>query len=127
MTMLASRNLVAFALIAIASTAFLFVGCSRGEEGREAPEAAAGETEVVSRMQDTEYVAKLEGSVDARKQLLATRASLMEQMEAEGADKESLQARIDDINKAIEDERQHAVRIVRQRIMADEAKESAAQ
>ena len=60
MTMLTSKNLVAFALIAIAATAFLFLGCSPKEESREAPEAVASETGAApSRMEDPAYVAKL--------------------------------------------------------------------
>ena len=126
MTMLTSRNLVAFALIAIASLAFLSVGCSRDEGSREASGAAAGEVAAM-RMNDPEYVAKLDKSVDARKELLATRARLEAQMAAEGADRESLQARIDDLDKALEDERKRAMATVRQRIITDEQKGSAAQ
>ena len=126
MTMFTSKNLVAFALVAIASIAFLFVGCSRDEEPRTTPGEAVGEVSQPrpSRMEDQDYVAKLNATADARKQLLATRARLMAQMEEAGADRESLQARIDDLNKAIEDERRHAVSIVRQRIMSDGQKES---
>lgn len=124
--MLTSRNLVAFALIAIASLAFLSVGCSRDEGSREASGAAAGEVAAM-RMNDPEYVAKLDKSVDARKELLATRARLEAQMAAEGADRESLQARIDDLDKALEDERKRAMATVRQRIITDEQKGSAAQ
>lgn len=126
MTMLTSRNLVAFALIAIAPITFSLVGCSRDEEPREASGAAAGEV-AATRMNDPEYVAKLDASVDARKQLLATRARLEEQMAAEGADRESLQARIDDLDKALEDERKRAMATVCQRLMSDEQKGSSAQ
>ena len=127
MTMLTSKNLVAFALIAIASTVFLSAGCSREEEAREASGAAAGEVSP-SRMDDPEYVAQLDDSVNARKQLLATRERLAAQMaSAEGAEKASLQARIDDLNKALEDERGRAMAVVRQRIMSDEQKGSSAQ
>lgn len=125
--MLTSKNLVAFALIAIASTVFLSAGCSREEEAREASGAAAGEVSP-SRMDDPEYVAQLDDSVNARKQLLATRERLAAQMaSAEGAEKASLQARIDDLNKALEDERGRAMAVVRQRIMSDEQKGSSAQ
>ena len=122
MTMLTSRNLVAFALIAIASLAFLSVGCSRDEGSREGSGAAAGEVQP-SRIDDPEYVARLNETVDARRKLVATRARLEAQMAAEGADRESLQARIDDLNKAIEDERKHAVEIVRERLLSDGSKE----
>ena len=121
MTMLTSRNLVAFALIAIASLAFLSVGCSRDEGSREASGAAAVQT--ATRIDDPEYVARLNETVDARRKLVATRARLEAQMAAEGADRESLQARIDDLNKAIEDERKHAVEIVRERLLSDGSKE----
>ena len=125
--MLTSKNLVAFALIAIASTVFLSAGCSREEEAREASGAAAGEVSP-SRMDDPEYIAQLDDSVNARKQLLATRERLAVQMaSAEGAEKASLQARIDDLNKALEDERGRAMAVVRQRIMSDEPKGSSAQ
>ena len=125
--MLTSKNLVAFALIAIASTVFLSAGCSREEEAREASGAAAGEVSP-SRMDDPEYIAQLDDSVNARKQLLATRERLAAQMaSAEGAEKASLQARIDDLNKALEDERGRAMAVVRQRIMSDEQKGSSAQ
>ena len=127
MTMLTSKNIVAFALIAIASTVFLSAGCSREEEAREASGAAAGEVSP-ARMDDPEYIAQLDDSVNARKQLLATRERLAAQMaSAEGAEKASLQARIDDLNKALEDERGRAMAVVRQRIMSDEQKGSSAQ
>lgn len=124
--MLTSKNLVAFAVIAIAAVAFLSIGCSREEDPRETGETIVGETAQPqpTRMDDPEYIAKLDATIDARKQLLVTRARLMAQMEEAGADRESLQARIDDLNKAIEDERKHAVAIVRQRIMSDGQKES---
>ena len=48
-------------------------------------------------------------------------------MAAEGADRESLQARIDDLDKALEDERKRAMATVRQRLMSDEQKGSSAQ
>ena len=127
MTMLTSRNLVAFALIAIAPITFSLVGCSRDGEPRGAQQPAASESTEFARMNDPEYVAKLDASVDARKQLLATRARLEEQMAAEGADRESLQARIDDLDKALEDERKRAMATVRQRLMSDEQKGSSAQ
>lgn len=123
MTMLTSKNLVAFALVAIASLAFLSVGCSREEGAREASGEAAGDGSAATRIDDPEYVARLNETVDARRKLVATRARLEAQMAAEGADRESLQARIDDLNKAIEDERKHAVEIVRERLLSDGSKE----
>lgn len=129
MTMLTSKNLVAFAVIAIAAVAFLSIGCSREEEPRETGETIVGETAQPqpTRMDDPEYIAKLDATIDARKQLLVTRARLMARMEAEDADKEFLQARIDDVNKALEDVHRHAVAIVRERIWSEAQKESSAQ
>lgn len=131
MTMLTSRNLVAFALIAIASLAFLSVGCSRDEGSREASGAASGDIQP-SRTNDPEYEAKLGERVEARNELLAIRAKLLARLEeADDAEKASLQARIDDVNKALEDERGRALTVVRERIwsghQANEQKESAAQ
>ena len=63
MTMLTSRNLVAFALVAIASLAFLSVGCSRDEGSRAASGEAAVQT--ATRIDDPEYVARLNETVDA--------------------------------------------------------------
>lgn len=129
--MLTSRNLVAFALIAIASLAFLSVGCSRDEGSREASGAASGDIQP-SRTNDPEYEAKLGERVEARNELLAIRAKLLARLEeADDAEKASLQARIDDVNKALEDERGRALTVVRERIwsghQANEQKESAAQ
>lgn len=131
MTMLTSKNLVVFALVAIASLAFLSAGCSREEGAREASGAAAGET-LPSRTNDPEYEAKLGERVEARNELLAIRAKLMARLEeADDAEKASLQARIDDVNKALEDERGRALAVVRERIwsnhQANEQKESSAQ
>lgn len=129
--MLTSRNLVAFALVAIASVAFLSVGCSRDEGSREASGAAAGAT-LPPRTNDPEYEAKLGKHVEARNELLAIRAKLVARLEeADDAEKASLQARIDDVNKALEDERGRAMATVRERIWsahkANEQKGSAAQ
>jgi len=129
--MLTSRNLVAFALVAIASVAFLSVGCSRDEGAREASGAAAGET-LPSRTNDSEYEAELGKHVEARNELLAIRAKLVARLEeADDAEKASLQARIDDVNKALEDERGRAMTSVRERIWsahkANEQRGSAAQ
>ena len=127
MTMHTSRNLVAFALIAIASLAFLSVGCSRDEGSREGSGAAAGEVQP-SRTNDPEYEAKLGERVEARNELLAIRAKLIARLdEADDAEKASLQSRIDDVNKALEDERGRALTVVRERIwsghQANEQKE----
>ena len=125
MTMLTSKNLVAFAVIAIASFAILCGGCSRDEEPRAA--SGAADQPAVTRTDDSEYIARLGESAAARDELLALRASLMARMEAEDADKEFLQARIDDVNKALEDVHRHAAAIVRERIWSGAQKESAAQ
>lgn len=129
--MLTSKNLVAFAVIAIASLGFLYVGCSREEGAREASGEAAGET-LPSRTNDPEYEAKLGERVEARNELLAIRAKLIARLdEADDAEKASLQSRIDDVNKALEDERGRALTVVRERIWsghhANEQKGSAAQ
>ena len=146
--MLTSRNLVAFALIAIASLAFLSVGCSRDEGSREASGAAAGEVSP-SRMDDPEYVAGLNAHNDVRKELMKTRQSLVSKMEAMIADAKvrlgtddeavlkvelekdaewnSLYNRVIDIDKAIEDNRARASTFIRNRIIADQEKGSAAQ
>ena len=151
MTMLTSKNLVAFAVIAIASLGFLYVGCSREEGAREASGEAAGEESAVTieRMADAEYVAGLNAHNDVRRELLKTRQSLVGRMEAMIADAKarigtddeavlkvelekdpewnSLYNRVVDIDKAVEDNRVRASAFIRNRILADQAKESAAQ
>ena len=150
MTMLTSKNLVAFALIAIASLAFLSVGCSRDEGSREGSGAAAGDGSAgVERMSDPEYVTGLNAHNDVRKELMKTRQSLVSKMEAMIADAKvrlgtddeavlkvelekdaewnSLYNRVIDIDKAIEDNRARASTFIRNRIIADQEKGSAAQ
>ena len=148
--MLTSKNLVAFAVIAIASVAVLCGGCSRDEEPREASGAAAGEASAVTieRMADAEYVAGLSAHDNVRRELLKTRQSLVGRMQAMIADAKarigtddeavlkvelekdpewnSLYNRVVDIDKAVEDNRARASAFIRNRIFADQEKESAA-
>ena len=124
MTMLTSKDLVAFAVVAIASVAVFCGGCSRDEEPREASGAAVGETSPW-RTDDPVYEAKLDERVEARNKLLAIRANLVSRLEdADDAEKASLQARIDDVNKALEDERGRAMKAVRERIWAADQPEA---
>ena len=148
MTMLTSKNLVAFAAIAIAFFVVLCGGCSRDEEPREVSNADAGEEQAVTieRMEDPEYVAGLNAHNDVRKELLKTRRSLVGRMEAMIADAKarlgtddeavlkvelekdpewnSLYNRVVDIDKAVEDNRLRASAFIRNRILADQEKES---
>ena len=150
MSMFTSRNLVAFALFAIACTVFFSNGCTRDEEAREPAQPSAEEKPVqeLSRMEDPAYREALDKRRDARKELLGVRQRLVSQMEAKiaaakerlGTDDEavlkvelekdpewnSLYERVEDLNTALEDERKRASALVRERIKADMQKESAA-
>jgi len=146
-----SRNLVAFALVAIASLAFFSVGCSRSEEPREVapPQQSAEPINQFSRMEDPEYRKAMSERIDTRKELYSMRYRLVSQMEAKiaaakallGTDDEavlkvelekdpewnSLYQRVVDINTALEDNHRRSVELVRERILSDIRKESAEQ
>ena len=145
-----SRNLVAFALVAIASLAFFSTGCSRDEEPREDSQPSAQqlpevEPALTARMADPTYVKALNESRDALNEIEATRYRLVRQMEAKIAEAKtrlgtededvlkvelekdpewnSLYDRVVDLNKALDDERSRAAAKVRERIFADQRKE----
>ena len=147
--MFTSRNLVAFALFAIACTVFLSSGCTRDEEVREPAQPSAEEpVKQLARMEDPAYREALDKRRDARKELLGVRQRLVSQMEAKiaaakerlGTEDEavlkvelekdpewnSLYERVEDLNTALEDERKRTSALVRDRIKADMQKESAA-
>ena len=145
-----SRNLVAFALVAIASLAFFSTGCSRDEEPREDSQPSAQQLPEIdpalSRMEDPAYTQALDERRDALSEIEATRYRLVRQMEAKIAEAKtrlgtededvlkvelekdpewnSLYDRVVDLNKALDDERSRAAAKVRERIFADQRKES---
>ena len=147
-----SRNLVAFALLAIASVVFFSNGCTRDEEApREAVQQPAEPQKVdeFARMEDPAYRKALDEKIAERKDLSSTRYRLVSQMEAKIADAKarlgtedeevlrvelekdpewvSLYKRVTDLNTAIEDNRRNASALVRDRIMSDIRRESAEQ
>lgn len=85
-----SKNLVAFAVIAIAAVAFLYIGCSR-EGGEREPSQPSAQPDIEvpaetvqqkpSRLDDPVYRQALEERRDVRRELLATRRKLVAQME----------------------------------------------
>ena len=144
MTAITRKNLVAFALGAIVSLALFTVGCSRDEEPREAPEAPAAPVATkpekkVSRLDDPEYKAALDGNMSRQKELRNLQSRLASQLrekvnsvrERLGTDDEaaikaelekdpdfkSLQSRLSDAATALRDEQRHAAEVVREKIM----------
>lgn len=144
-----NRNLVAFALVAIASLAFFSTGCSRDEEPREDSQPSAQqlpevEPALTARMADPTYVKALDERRAAQSEIEATRYRLVRQMEAKIAEAKtrlgtededvlkvelekdpewnSLYDRVVDLNKALDDERKRAASLVRERIFADQRK-----
>ena len=147
--MLTSKNLVAFASIAIATVAFLFAGCTRDEEPRKAPDTPAGEVREIERLKDPAYKAALDARFEAQSELMRTRSRLVARMETMIADAKarlgtadesvlkvelekdsewnSLYSRVTDLDKALGDEHNRVAEIIRRRMAADIRKESAAQ
>ena len=143
MTAITRKNLVAFALGAIVSLALFTVGCSRDEEPREVPEAPAAmqPEKKVSRLDDPEYKAALDGNMSRQKELRNLQSRLAAQLrekvnsvrERLGTDDEvaikaelekdmdfkSLQSRLSDAATALRDEQRHAAEVVRRKIFAD--------
>ena len=147
-----SRNLVAFALVAIAFLVIFSTGCTRDEEAleeaRNASQPAAEEPAqldpALSRMVDPVYTKALDERRDAMREVESTRYRLVSRMEAKIAEAKmrlgtededvlkvelekdpewnSLYERVVDLNKARDDERKRAASVVRERIFADQRK-----
>jgi len=135
---LTSRNLVAFASIAIACLVLFPVGCTRDEEARE---AAQQPEPIPPRLEDPAYRQALDERRDAQLEILTVRQRIVEQMQAKFADAKarlgtddedainlelekdpewtSLRDRLTDLDTALGDERRRAAAVVRGRIRAD--------
>lgn len=143
MTAITSKNLVALVLGASVIAMSFIVGCSREEEPREASgEPSATEAPAtISRLSDPEYKARLDNNLANQNDLRKVQARLAAQLrdkvnsmrDSLGTDDEealnaalekdldfkSLQARLNDVAKALRDEQLHAAEVVRQRILSD--------
>ena len=142
-----SKILVVFVLVAITIVVFFCLrGCKREMPLNEPTKTSVDESDTIKRMEDPAYVKALEQHRETRRELLVKRQPLVKRMEAMIADAKgrlgtddesvlkielekdpewrSLYDRVVDINKAIEDDRLRASALVRDKILADQKKET---